>query len=59
MVEVARRMRWEPWLLQDTELIRDMARPADKRVASLPPTPARLLETCSTVPRATVGLVLS
>lgn len=46
MVEVARRMRWEPWLLQDAELIRDMARPAEKRRTSPPTTPARTPEAC-------------
>jgi hypothetical protein len=59
MIEVARRMRWEPWLLQDTDLIRDMARTADKRVASPPPTPARQLETCAMVPQAAARLVPS
>jgi hypothetical protein len=47
MVEVARRMRWEPWLLQDAELIRDMARPAEQRRTSPPSTPTRVLEPCA------------
>jgi hypothetical protein len=47
MVEVARRMRWEPWLLQDAELIRDMARPAEQRRSSPPCAPARALQPCA------------
>ena len=47
MVEVARRMRWEPWLLQDQAAIRDIAQPAQRKTTTPRATPDRAFESCA------------
>ena len=49
MVEIARKMRWEPWLLTDSQVIRDgvlskRVRPTD------PPVPAGATIACAANP---------
>jgi hypothetical protein len=46
MVEVARRMRWEPWLLQDPAAVRDMAVPVQRKTTTPAPAPARAFASC-------------
>ena len=49
MVKIARKMRWEPWLLTDPQVIRDGAR--SKRVRPTdPPVPAGATIDCSAHP---------
>ena len=40
MVQIVRKMRWEPWLLTDPQVIRDSVKPRDIRLGPLPPIPA-------------------
>ncbi|MDO8308947.1 MAG: hypothetical protein Q7V58_11390 [Actinomycetota bacterium] len=40
MVEVVRKMRWEPWLLTDPDTIRNSVKPRDPRHGPLAPVPA-------------------
>lgn len=47
MVEVARRMRWEPWLLQDVTEIREIAVPAQGRTTTPAAPPDRSLVSCT------------
>ena len=47
MVEVARRMRWEPWLLQDADAVRDMAVPAQRKTTAPAPAPNRAFTSCA------------
>jgi hypothetical protein len=47
MVEIARRMRWEPWLLQETEAVRDIARRPHLRVTVTPTVPQRAVARCA------------
>ena len=47
MVEVARRMRWEPWLLQDVDAVRDIAVPAQRKSTIPAPTPERAFTSCA------------
>lgn len=47
MVEVARRMRWEPWLLQDADAVRDMAVPAPRMTTTPAPAPERAFTSCA------------
>jgi hypothetical protein len=46
MVTIARQMRYEPWLLQDSALIRDRALPSHRRTLTPPAPPTAPADTC-------------